>query len=93
MNITSGKLKLTIATVYLSLLFIGLYFLFSAIDLKDLTSYDFIRSNKDIILQYKEENFLFFVRSSCLYSSQYQYFPPVQQSFPAPGMKLENNAD
>ena len=59
MNITSGKLKLTIATVYLSLLFIGLYFLFSVIDFKDLTSYDFIRSNKDIILQYKEENFLF----------------------------------
>ena len=59
MNITSGKLKLTIAAVYLSLLSIGLYFLFSAIDLKDLTSYDFIRSNKDIILQYKEENFLF----------------------------------
>ena len=59
MNITSGKLKLTIAVVYLSLLSVGLYFLFSAIDLKDLSSYDFIRSNKDIILQYKEENFLF----------------------------------
>ena len=59
MNITSVKLKLTIAVVYLSLLFIGLYFLFSVIDFKDLTSYDFIRSNKDIILQYKEENFLF----------------------------------
>ena len=59
MNITSGKLKLTIAAVYLSLLSIGLYFLFSAIDLKDLTSYEFIRSNKDTILQYKEENFLF----------------------------------
>jgi len=59
MNITSGKLKLIIGAVYLSLLSIGLYFLFSAIDLKDLSSYDFIRSNKDIILQYKEENFLF----------------------------------
>ena len=59
MNITSRKLKLTIGAVYLSLLSIGLYFLFSAIDLKDLTSYDFIKSNKDIIFQYKEENFLF----------------------------------
>ena len=59
MNITSGKLKLIIAAVYLSLLFIGLYFLFSAIDLKDLTSYNFIKSNRDIILEYKEENFLF----------------------------------
>ena len=59
MNITSRKLKLTIGAVYLSLLSIGLYFLFSAIDLKDLTSYEFIRSNKDIIFQYKEENLLF----------------------------------
>ena len=59
MNITSGKLKLIIAAVYLLLLFIGLYFLFSAIDLKDLTSYNFIKSNRDIILEYKEENFLF----------------------------------
>ena len=59
MNITSGKLKLIIAVVYLSLLFIGLYFLFSAVDLKDISSYDFIRTNKDTILQYKEKNFLF----------------------------------
>ena len=58
MNITSRKLKLTIGAVYLSLLSIGLYFLFSAIDLKDLTSYEFIRQNKDIILKYKNENFL-----------------------------------
>ena len=29
------------------------------IDIKDLTSYEFIRSNKDIILKYKNENFLF----------------------------------
>ena len=59
MNISSGKLKLLIAAVYLSLLFIGLYFLFSSVDLKDLTSYNFIKSNRDIILEYKEENFLF----------------------------------
>lgn len=68
MNITSGKLKLTIGAVYLSLLSIGLYFLFSAIDLKDLTSYDFIKSNKDIILQYKEENFLFLTIAFFIFS-------------------------
>ena len=59
MIITSGKLKITIATVYFSLLFIGLYFLFSAIDLKDLTNYDFIKTNRDIIQEYKQQNFLF----------------------------------
>jgi len=68
MNITSGKLKLTIATVYLSLLLIGFYFLFSAIDLKDLASYDFIRSNKDVILQYKDENLLFLTMTFFIFS-------------------------
>ena len=68
MNITSGKLKLIIAAVYLSLLFIGLYFLFSAIDLKDLTSYNFIKSNRDIILEYKEENFLFLTIAFFIFS-------------------------
>ena len=43
----------------LAMILIGLYFLFSAINIKDLMSYEFIRSNKDIILKYKNENFLF----------------------------------
>ena len=55
----SLNLKLVIGLAYLTILSIGLYFLFSAIDIKDLMSYEFIRSNKDIILQYKNENFLF----------------------------------
>ena len=37
----------------------GLYFLFSVVDIKNLMSYDFIKLNKDIILKYKNENFLF----------------------------------
>jgi uncharacterized membrane protein YdjX (TVP38/TMEM64 family) len=59
MNLGSLNLKLIIGLAYLAILSIGLYFLFSAIDLKDLMSYEFIRSNKDIILKYKDENFLF----------------------------------
>ena len=59
MNLSSLNLKIIIAFVYISILSIGLFFLFSAIDIKDLMSYDFIRSNKDIILKYKNENFLF----------------------------------
>ena len=59
MNLSSLNLKLIIGIVYLCILSILLYFLFSAIDIKDLMSYEFIRSNKDIILKYKSENFLF----------------------------------
>ena len=59
MNLNSFTLKLTLGIAYLSIILIGLYFLFSAVDIKDLTSYEFIRVNKDVILKYKNENFLF----------------------------------
>tara|TARA_B100000029_G_C17432739_1_gene908493 strand:+ start:99 stop:824 length:726 start_codon:yes stop_codon:yes gene_type:complete len=59
MNLRSLNLKLVIGIIYLGIISIGLYFLFSYVDVKDLTSYEFIKSNKDIILKYKNENFLF----------------------------------
>ena len=59
MNLKSLNLKIFIGIVYLIAISIGLYFLFSIVDIKDLMSYEFIRSNKDIILKYKDENFLF----------------------------------
>ena len=59
MNLNSLNLKIIIGTIYLAIISIGLYFLFSIIDLNDLMSYEFIRLNKDIILKYKNENFLF----------------------------------
>tara|TARA_B100000686_G_scaffold355040_1_gene469329 strand:+ start:2693 stop:3421 length:729 start_codon:yes stop_codon:yes gene_type:complete len=59
MNPSTLNLKLIIGAIYLLLISVGLYFLFSAIDIKDLMSYEFIRTNKDIILKYKNENFLF----------------------------------
>ena len=58
MKLNSLNLKLIVGVVYISIISIGLYFLFSAIDIKDLMSYEFIRANKDIILKYKNENFL-----------------------------------
>ena len=59
MNINFLNLKLILGTTYLVIISIGLYFLFSIVDIKDLMSYEFIRLNKDIILNYKNENFLF----------------------------------
>ncbi len=58
MKLNSLNLKLIVGTVYISIISIGLYFLFSAIDIKDLMSYEFIKVNKDIIFKYKNENFL-----------------------------------
>ena len=59
MNLSSLNFKVILGAIYLALLSIGLYFLFSVVDIKDLMSYEFIRLNKDIILKYKTENFLF----------------------------------
>ena len=58
MKFNSLNLKFVIGAAYLSIISIGLYFLFSVIDIKDLMSYEFIKQNKDIILKYKNENFL-----------------------------------
>ena len=57
MNLGSKNFKLIVGAIYLSILFIGLFFLFSYMDIKDLTSYEFIRSNKNLILEYKNNNF------------------------------------
>ena len=59
MNTNSLNPKLILAIVYLAIIAIGLYFLFSAVDIKDLMSYEFTKLNKDVILKYKSENFLF----------------------------------
>jgi uncharacterized membrane protein YdjX (TVP38/TMEM64 family) len=59
MNLNFLNLKHIIGIAYLIIISIALYFLFSTVDIADLMSYDFIKSNKDIILKYKNENFLF----------------------------------
>ena len=56
MNITSRNLKLVIGATYLIALFAVLYFVFSFIDVKDLTNYEFIRAYKESIFQYKNNN-------------------------------------
>ena len=60
--------KIIIGLVYFIIISITLYFLFTVIDIKDLTSYEFIKSNKDAILKYKEENFLFLALSFFIFS-------------------------
>ena len=59
MKLDSLNLKILLGITYFAILSTGLYFLFSVVDLKDLMSYEFIKVNKDIILIYKNENFLF----------------------------------
>jgi uncharacterized membrane protein YdjX (TVP38/TMEM64 family) len=58
MNIKLINLKWIVGIVYLIIISTVLFSIFSAIDISDLRSYGFIKSNKDIILKYKNENFL-----------------------------------
>ena len=58
MNLNSLNIKLILGITYLVIISIGLYFLFSVVDIENLMSYEFIRLNKDVILKYKSENFL-----------------------------------
>ena len=68
MNLNSLNLKLIIGIAYLVIISIGLYFLFSFVDIKDLTSYEFIRSNRNLILKYKNENFIFLTCAFFIFS-------------------------
>ena len=58
MNFKLSKLKIVAGITYLIIITIGLFFLFSFVDVRDLMSYDFIKLNKDVILEYKQNNFL-----------------------------------
>ena len=59
MNFKSSNFKIYLGSVYAIILLAVIYFLFSNFDVSDLTSYEFIRENKGLILKYKESNIFF----------------------------------
>ena len=59
MKLESSNFKIYLGGVYLIVLFIAIYFLFSTFDIKDLTSYEFIKENRETILKYKDNNIFF----------------------------------
>ena len=59
MKLESSNLKIYLGGVYLIVLLIAVYFLFSTFDLKDLTSYEFIKENRNTILKHKDNNIFF----------------------------------
>ena len=59
MKLESSNFKIYLGGVYLIVLLIAVYFLFSTFDLKDLTSYEFIKENREMILKYKNNNIFF----------------------------------
>ena len=58
MNLKSLNVKWVIGSIYLLLLISGITFLLTNYNISDFFSYEFIRLNKNIILEYRRENFL-----------------------------------
>ena len=59
MKLESSNLKIYLGGIYLIVLFIAIYFFWSTFDLKDLSSYDLIKENREVILAYKDNNIFF----------------------------------
>jgi len=58
MDLKLLNIKWAIGFIYLLLLIVGITFLLSKYNISDFFSYEFIRLNKDVILEYRRENFL-----------------------------------
>ena len=59
MNFTSQRLKVYLGSAYLVIFLTGIYFLLSNFEISQLTNYDLIRENSELILKYKENNIFF----------------------------------
>jgi len=56
MKLESSNFKIYLGGLYLIVLFAAIYFFWTTFDLKDLTSYEFIKENRETILRYKDNN-------------------------------------
>ena len=61
MELKISNLKIYLGITYLAILLIAVYFLLSNFNISELTSYEFIKENKDIILKYKDKNIFLLV--------------------------------
>ena len=59
MKLESSNFKIYLGSVYLIVLFTAIYFFWSNFDLKDLSSYEIIKENRETILEYKDNNIFF----------------------------------
>jgi len=74
MIIKNLNIKLTIGLCYLVILFIGLFLVFSNVDINDLLSYNFILQNKNFFLDYKQNNLIFFTIVFFIFSILWVFF-------------------
>tara|TARA_B100000965_G_scaffold389119_1_gene394423 strand:+ start:2542 stop:3258 length:717 start_codon:yes stop_codon:yes gene_type:complete len=71
MNVNS---KLILGFIYIVCLGILLFFVFSYLDFKDFTDYQFIKKNSEQLLDYKEKNLLLFIFLFSIFSILWVFF-------------------
>ena len=71
MNVNS---KLILGFMYIVCLGILLFFVFSYLDFKDFTDYQFIKKNSEQLLDYKEKNLLLFIFLFSIFSILWVFF-------------------
>ena len=54
----SDKLKIFLGTLYLIIISVFLWYFFSYFTIEELTSYDFLKNNRDYLIEIKESNIL-----------------------------------
>ena len=59
----SKKLKISIGLIYLTIVSLFLIYFFNKFEIEEVRSYEFIKSNREVILKYRDENYLFLVFS------------------------------
>ena len=52
------KIKIILGIIYFLILFIFLWFFFSFFSMNEISTYEFIKKNRDLLLDFKENNFL-----------------------------------
>ena len=74
------KFKLILGVLYLIIVFAFLYIVFSNFDYKEITSYKFIQENRDLIIDYKENNLIYI----CLLTIIFTIFWVLMLGFGSP---------
>ena len=80
------KIKLFIGLFYLILVSLFLYFFFSKFSLQEITTYDFIKNNRDYFFQLKQSNLI----SNAILFSYLQLFGFSHAGFGSPIASLED---
>ena len=66
--VKENKIKITLAITYIIIISLFLWAFFSHFSIKELTTFDFIKNNRDHIIQFKTSNYFFLIILFCIFT-------------------------